>query len=80
MEERRRPVLLQTRAQHGITSSTAQVPAPLRKTKLKQRKQDTVIEKQRKSPLSSWIGKQLLGQIIPQKRLDDEGNLQMMEN
>ena len=35
--------------------------------------------KQRQSPLSSWIGKQLLGQKIPKRYLDGEGKLQMMQ-
>jgi hypothetical protein len=35
--------------------------------------------KQRQSPLSSWIGKQLLGQQIPKRYLDGDGNLQMMQ-
>ncbi len=39
----------------------------------------TVSAKQRQSPLSSWIGKQLLGQKIPKRYLDGEGNLQIMQ-
>ncbi len=35
--------------------------------------------KQRQSPLSSWIGKQLLGQKILKRYLDGEGNKQMMQ-
>ena len=40
---------------------------------------DSSTGKQRQSPLSSWIGKQLLGQKIPKRYLDKEGNLQMMQ-
>ncbi len=42
-------------------------------------KVDAASAKQRQSPLSSWIGKQLLGQKIPKRYLDGEGNLQMMQ-
>ncbi len=42
-------------------------------------KVDAVSAKQRQSPLSSWIGKQLLGQKIPKRYLDGEENLQMMQ-
>ncbi len=79
-EESRRPVLVQTRASQGIVSSSVQTLAPPTKTRAPQRKQDTGVGKQRQSPLSSWIGKQLLGQNIPRKHLDKDGKLQMMEN
>jgi hypothetical protein len=49
--ERRRPVLVQTRASKKIISPAAKVPASLGKSKAKQRKQDTGVEKQRQSPL-----------------------------
>jgi hypothetical protein len=71
---------VQTRASQGIVSTAAQVSAPLTKPKAGQRKQDTGVDKQRQSPLSSWIGKQLLEQVIPKKHLNKDGNLQMMEN
>jgi hypothetical protein len=61
LEESRRPVLVQTRASQGIVSSSAQATAPPTKTRAPQRKQDTGVDKQRQSPLSSWISKQLLG-------------------
>jgi hypothetical protein len=80
LEASRRPVLVQTRASQGIVSSSVQATAPPTKTKASQRKQDTGVDKQRQSSLSSWIGKQLLWQIIPKKHLDKDGNLQMMEN
>jgi hypothetical protein len=79
-EEDRRPVLVQTRASQGIVSSSVQALAPPPKTRAPQRMQDTGAGKQRQSPLSSWIGKQLLGQNIPMKHLDKDGKLQMMEN
>jgi hypothetical protein len=89
LEENRRPVLVQTRASQvlvqtrasqGIVSASVQATVPPSKAKASQRKQDTGVDKQRQSPLSSWIGKQLLGQVIPKKHLDKDGNLQMMEN
>jgi hypothetical protein len=80
LEGSRRPVLVQTRASQGIVSVAAQVSVPRTKSMATQRKQDTGVDKQRQSPLSSWIGKQLLGQVIPKKHLDKDGNLQMMEN
>jgi hypothetical protein len=61
----RRPVLVQTRASQGIVSTAAQVSAPSKKSKAKQRIQDTGVGKQCQSPLSSWIGKQLLGKPPP---------------
>jgi hypothetical protein len=42
-----------------------QATVPPFKAKAAQRKQDTGVDKQRQSPLSSWIGKQLLGQVMP---------------
>ena len=45
----------------------------------KNEKVDSSTGKQRQSPLSSWIGKQLLGQKIPKRYLDKEGNLQMIQ-
>ncbi len=80
LEEMRRPVLVQTRASQGIVSVAAQVSAPRTKSRTTQRKLDAGVDKQRQSPLSFWIGKQLLGQVIPKKHLDKDGNLQMMEN
>jgi hypothetical protein len=79
LEESRRPVLVQTRASQGIVSASVQTTVPAVKAKASQRKQDTGVDKQRQSPLSSWIGKQLLGQVIPKKHLDKDGKLQMME-
>ncbi len=76
-EECRRSVLVQTQ---GIVSSSVQAMAPPPKARAPLRKQDTGIGKQRQSPLSSWIGKQLLGQNIPKKHLDKDGKLQMMEH
>jgi hypothetical protein len=71
---------VQTRASQGIVSSSVQAIAPPPKAGAPLRKQDTGVGKQRQSPLSSWIGKQLLGQNIPKKHLDNEGKLQMMEH
>ena len=68
LEEGRRPVLVQTRASQGIISASVQTTVPPAKAKASQRKQNTGVDKQRQSPLSSWIGKQLLGQIIPKKQ------------
>jgi hypothetical protein len=65
------PVLVQTRAQRG--------ELPLVKASGKRKKVDAVATKQRQSPLSSWIGKQLLGQKIPKRYLDGDDNLQMMQ-
>jgi hypothetical protein len=80
MEESRRPVLMQTRASQGIVSASVQTTVPPANAKSSQRKQDTGVDKQRQSHLSTWIGEQLKGQIIPKKHLDKEGNLQMMKN
>jgi hypothetical protein len=79
-ESMKAPVLVQTRAQKGDLPF---VQEP-RKMKLhpsldKKGKVDASTVKQRQSPLSSWIGKQLLGQKIPKRYLDKEGNLQMMQ-
>ncbi len=80
LEDSRRPVLVQTRASQGIVSAPVQATVPPFKAKVAQRKQETGVDKQRQSPLSSWIGKQLLGQIIPKKHLGKDDSLQMMEN
>ncbi len=61
LEESRRPVLVQTRASQGIVSASVQATVPPAKAKASQRKQDTYVDKQHQSPLSFWIGKQLLG-------------------
>ena len=79
-EMARAQVLVQTRAQKGDLPI---VPQP-RKRKLhssvnKEEEVGSRTDKQRQSPLSSWIGKQLLGQKIPKRYLDKEGNLQMMQ-
>jgi hypothetical protein len=50
-----------------------------RKEKVEAEKVEAVSAKQRQSLLSSWIGKQLLGQKIPKRYLNGEGNLQMMQ-
>ncbi len=76
----RAQVLVQTRGQKRDLP-IVQVP---RKRKLypdssENAKVDSSTGKQRQSPLSSWIGKQLLGQKIPKRYLDKEGNLQMMQ-
>ena len=68
-------MLVQTRAQKGDLPI---VHKP-RKRKLqpsvsREEKVDLGTGKQRQSPLSSWIGKQLLGQKIPKRYLDKEGN------
>ena len=79
-ESTRIPMLVQTRAQKGElpivreSRKRAHNPDLGRKEKV-----DVVSAKQRQSPLSSWIGKQLLGQKIPKRYLDGEGNLQMMQ-
>ncbi len=59
--------------------SVAKFPERKRKKfRLRPEIKDTVVGKQRQSPLSSWIGKQLLEQKIPKKYLDKDGNLTMM--
>jgi hypothetical protein len=40
---------------------------------------EVVVEKQRQTPLSSWIGKQPFGQNIPKKNLDKDGKLTIMK-
>ena len=72
----RTQVLVQTRAQKGDLPF---IQEP-KKRKLhpsvdKDEKADSSTGKQRQSPLSSWIGKQLQGQKIPKRYLDKEGNL-----
>jgi hypothetical protein len=42
-----------------------------------QKEAKTIVGKQRQSPLSSWIGKQLLGRNIPKRHLDKDGKLTM---
>jgi hypothetical protein len=79
-ESGRVPVLVQTRAQKGElplakeTKERKLNPSLDRKGKV-----DAVATKHRQFPLSSWIGKQLLGQKIPKRYLDKEGNLQTMQ-
>ena len=56
------------------------LPEQKRKRKnMGQKETMAVVGKQRQSPLSSWIGKQLLGQNIPKRHLDKDGKLTMME-
>ena len=56
------------------------LPEQKRKRKaMGQEKAMAVSGKQRQSQLSSWIGKQLLGQNIPKRHLDKDGKLTMME-
>jgi hypothetical protein len=75
-----RPVWVQTRAQQGESASATKFPEQKRKRKnVGQKEKTAVVGKQRQSPLSSWIGKQLLGQNIPRKHLDEDGKLTMME-
>ncbi len=57
LERSQRPVLVQTRASQGTVSASAQAPVPPTKAKAALRKQDTGNDKQRQSPLSSWIGR-----------------------
>jgi hypothetical protein len=79
-ESIRIPVLVQTRAQRGelplvkASGKRKWNPSLERKGKV-----DAITMKQRQSPLSSWIGKQLLGQKIPKRYLDGDDNLQMMQ-
>ncbi len=64
-KQRDRPVWVQTRAQQGEPASMMKLPEQKRKRKaMDEKKTMAVIEKQRQSPLSSWIGKQLLGQNV----------------
>jgi hypothetical protein len=80
-ESIRIPVLVQTRAQRGklplvkASGKRKWNPSLERKGKV----DDAITAKQRKSPLSSWTGKQLLGQKIPKRYLDGVCNLQMMQ-
>ncbi len=75
-----RPVWVQTCAQQGEPASTMKLPEQKRKRKaMGQEKAMAVSGKQRQSQLSSWIGKQLLGQNIPKRHLDKDGKLTMME-
>ena len=79
-KEMDRPVWVQTRAQHGEPANSARLPVQKRKRKsMGQKEMKAVVGKQRQSPLSSWIGKQLLGQNIPKRHLDKDGKLVMME-
>ena len=64
-------VLVQTRAQKGELPLAPETKK--RKHNPRVGEDRTIIaikEKQRQSPLSSWIGKQLLGQKIPKRYLD----------
>jgi hypothetical protein len=74
-----RPVWVQTRAQQGEPSRALKLHIPEERRKRKDMGQKAVVGKQRQSPLSSWIGKQLLGQNIPRRHLDKDGKLTMME-
>ncbi len=75
-----RPVWVPTRAQQGEPASTMKLPEQKRERKaMGQKETMAVVGNQRQSPLSSWIGKQQLGQNIPRKHLDEDGKLTMME-
>jgi hypothetical protein len=74
-----RPLLVQTRAQGGTLSSVVRSPAHKSKHKAHAAEKEVIVGKQRQSPLSSWIGKQLVRQKVPNKYLDKDGHLQMME-
>ena len=79
-ESTRIPLLVQTRAQKGGLPIVRETRKRMHSPDLdRKEKVDIVSAKQRQSPLSSWIGKQLLGQKIPKRYLDGEGNLQMMQ-
>ena len=79
-ESTRIPLLVQTRAQKGELPIVQETRKRVHSTDLgRKEKVDMGSPKQRQSPLSSWIGKQLLGQKIPKRYLDGEGNLQMMQ-
>ncbi len=73
-ESLRIPVLVQTRAQKEelplvkVSGKRKFNPSLDKKGKV-----DAVTTRQRQSPLSSWIGKQLLGQKIPKRYLDGDG-------
>ncbi len=79
METMEVPVFVQTRAQKGelplVQKTRKQKAHPSVDGKLRV---DAVATKQRQSPLSSWIGKQLLGQKISKRYQNKDGNLQMM--
>jgi hypothetical protein len=73
-ESRKIPVLVQTWAQKGeLPLFQAPKKRKLNPSLNSKEKVDAVATKQRRSPLSSWIGKQLLGQKIPKRYLDKEG-------
>jgi hypothetical protein len=75
-----RLVWVQTRAQYGGPSPALKLSKQKRKRKDKgQKEAKTAVGKHRQPPLSSWIGKQLLGQNIPKRHLDKDGKLMMME-
>ncbi len=75
-----RPVWVQTRAQQGEPASTMKLPEQRQKRRnMGQKETKTAVGKQRQSPLSSWIGKQLLGQNVPKRHLNKVGKLTMME-
>jgi hypothetical protein len=79
-ESIRAPVLVQTRAQKGELPLVRETKKRMHSPNLgRKEKVDAVSAKQRQCPLSSWIGKQLLGQKIHKRYLDGEGNLQMMQ-
>ncbi len=74
------PVLVQTRAQRGELPLVQETKKRKAHSSVDKRlKVNAVAARQRQSPLSSWIGKQLLGQKIPKRYLDKVGNLQMMQ-
>ena len=74
------PVLVQTRAQRGeLPLVKASGKQKIHSSLERKEKVDAVATKQRQSPLSSWIGKQLLGQKIPKRYLDGDDNLQTMQ-
>jgi hypothetical protein len=69
-----RLVWVQTRAQQGDSSRVLKLPQQKRKRKDKGPKEaKVVVGKQRQSLLSSWMGKQLLGQNIPKRRAPGQG-------
>ena len=74
------PVLVQTRAQRGeLPLVKASGKRKIHSSLERKEKVDAVATKQRQSPFSSWIGKQLLGQKIPKRYLDGDDNLQTMQ-
>jgi hypothetical protein len=73
------PLLVQTQARKGELPIARETRKRMHSPNVgRKEKVDAVSAKQRQSPLSSWIGKQLLGQKIPKRYLDGEGNLQMI--